>query len=44
MELGTLLDGLRTLVGSMEASGPGSPAYSNFVSGSARLPLSWSRV
>ncbi|UFQ14057.1 MULTISPECIES: cytochrome P450 [Streptomyces] len=44
VEIETLLDGLRTLVAEMEATGPSSPVYSNFLSGSARLPLSWSRV
>ncbi|EFL19618.1 SimI [Streptomyces sp. C] len=44
VEIGTLLDGLRTLVGTMEETGPGSPVYSNFLSGRARLPLSWSRA
>lgn len=39
IEISAMLDGLRTLVGSVSAAGPARRIYSNFVSGMSSLPI-----
>ncbi|MFF5258086.1 cytochrome P450 [Actinomadura viridis] len=39
VEINAMLDGLRTLVGDIELTGPGRRIYSNFLSGMSSLPI-----